>query len=81
MITKTAVATGDNLEFKRNSNYFPDYDPERQMTKEQKQRLIELIYFHISNPKEVERRLAEMENYDHTDADEAINDFLFAPWK
>ena len=78
MITKTAVG---NFGFK--SNYYPEYidETDRQMTSQQRKTLIELIYARIFNPDEIDRRITEIESYNYMDAREAIEDFLFAPWK
>lgn len=77
MTTKTAVA---NFNFKRGySDYLDDAD--RPMTRRQRRTIEEFIFSRVSNPEEVERRLAEIESYNYTDALEVIEDFLFAPWK
>ncbi len=74
MITKTAIGS---LDSRKSSGYFLEYDPGRQMTREQKKTLIGLIYSRVSNPDEIERRLSQIEDYSFLDATEAINDLLF----
>ena len=75
MITKTMV--GGDFNFRR---VYPEYivdDVEKPISKEQRRTLIELIYSRVSNPEEVERRLAEIESYNFADGEEAIGNFLF----
>ena len=81
MITKVAV--GSNFNFKRNHQCVPDYEsePDRPITKAQRQTLVELIYSRISNPEEIERRLSQIEDYNYLDISEAIGDLLFSTSK
>lgn len=75
------VAVG-SFNFRENHQYLSDYDTEdRPMTSQQRKTLIDLIYSRISNQDEIESRLSQLEDYNFLDAQEVIQDFLFAPWK
>ena len=79
----TKVALG-NLNFRRHDRHFPERElnlEDKEMSQKQRRTLVELIYSRISNPEEVEGRLSQLESYNFLDAQEAIDDFLFAPWK
>ena len=79
MTTKVAVGS---FSFKKNRRYMPEYEAEdRPMTNYQKKTLIDLIYSRVSNQDEIESHLSQLENYNFLDAQEVIQDFLFAPWK
>lgn len=76
MTTKTALA---NFNFKRGYQSYDDVD--RPISHHQRKTLEELIYSRVSNPEEIDRRLAELEGYNFSDASEALDDYLYAPWK
>ena len=77
MITKTAISS---FGFGRVSPYYPE-DFDRPMSDSQRRKLQDIIFSNISNPREVERRLAEIESYDYSDAEEVLADMALAPWK
>lgn len=77
MITKTAVR---GFDFNRCSPYYPD-DADRPITPFQKRKLQDFIFSNVSNPREIDRRLKEIETYDYTDAEEVLEDMALAPWK
>ncbi len=77
----TKVAVG-SFSFKKNRRYMPEHEAEdRPMSNQQRKTLIDLIYSRISNQDEIESRLSQLEDYNFLDAQEVINDFLFASWK
>jgi len=77
----TKVAVG-SFSFKKNRRYMPKYEAEdTAMTSQQRKTIIDLIYSRISNQDEIESRLSQLEDYNFLDAQEVIQDFLFAPWK
>ena len=84
MTTKTAIATSDDFDFKR---AYPEYfeseevDVDRQITKEQRRTLENLIFSKISDLGERERRLTQIESYNYYDCAEAIGELLFAPFQ
>ena len=82
MTTKIAIATGENFDFKRICpRYFEseEDDVDKQITKEQRGTLENLIISKISDPGERDRRLSQIESYNYYDCSEAIGELLFAP--
>ncbi len=67
--------------FNHKRDYQDIYDEDKPMTRHQRRTLEELIYSRISNPDEAERRLNELESYNFVDAQEMIEDLLFATMK
>ncbi|MCR4334748.1 MAG: hypothetical protein NUV47_03430 [Patescibacteria group bacterium] len=82
MTTNTIAVSGFDGP-KKGSYVLPeDYylcEEERPISENQRKTIIGLIYARIDNPDEIERRCAEIESYNYIDANEAINDLLFAP--
>jgi len=80
MITKYKSSCFDGPN--RNNIYPSDYymgDIDKPISHQQRKTLEDLIQSRIYNPDEVDRRLSEIESYNFTDAQEMIEDLLFAP--
>jgi hypothetical protein len=76
MTTRTISA---DYNFRRGYQAYDDVD--RPMTRFQRRTLTDLIYGCISHPDEVERRVAQIEDYDYFDAAEAIEQYQYAQYK
>ncbi len=77
MITKTAVS---GFGLSRVSPYYSE-DTDRPMSDFQRRKLQDILISNVSNPRELDRRLSEIESYDYSDAEEVLEDMALAPWK
>lgn len=60
-------------------NGYQDYENmDRPMSYHQRKTLEDLIFNRIDNPKEIQRRLSEMESYNYIDAEDMLQNMKYA---
>ena len=72
MITKNIPAS---FNWNKDYPYSTEVETDREMTNQQRNKLLNYFYTRISNPEEVEERLQEIESFNYADAESVIREF------